>query len=52
MQVDHSRHTGTQLILLAVRVAVLAIIIGLNQVQAAGSEDDCEGPAPKTYRLS
>lgn len=35
---------GTRLIVFTARVALLAIIIGLNQVHAAGSEDDCEGP--------
>src|SRR3984885_14688618 len=35
---------GTQLICLAARVAVLGIIAGLSQVQAAGDEDDCKGP--------
>ena len=44
MHVDHSRHMGTRLIVFTARVALLAIIIGLNQVHAAGSEDDCEGP--------
>jgi MipA family protein len=46
MHADHSCHMGTPLILLAARVAVLAIIIGLSQVHAAGSEDDCGGPSP------
>jgi outer membrane protein len=36
---------GTQLIVFAARVAALAILVGLNQVRAAGSEDDCAGPA-------
>jgi MipA family protein len=45
MHFDHRRHGGTHLIVLAARVAVLAIIIGLNQVYAAGNQDDCEGPS-------
>jgi MipA family protein len=48
MHADHSwskSHMGTQLILLVARVAVLTIIAGLNQVHAAGDEDDCKGPS-------
>src|ERR1700729_842514 len=44
MHVDHIRHMGSRLIVFTARVALLAMIIGLNQVHAAGSEDDCEGP--------
>jgi outer membrane protein len=47
MRADHSwskSHVGTQLVLWAMRVGVLAIFAGLSQVHAAGDEDDCKGP--------
>jgi outer membrane protein len=46
MRADHGwskSHMPGQLILPAARVVVLVIIAGLNQVQAAESEDDCRG---------
>jgi outer membrane protein len=46
MRADHTGSmTGDQLIVLAARVAVLAIIAGLGQVHAAGDDEECKGPS-------
>jgi MipA family protein len=47
MRADSSwseRRLGTQLILWAARLGVLATITALNQVQAAASDEECQGP--------
>jgi outer membrane protein len=44
MRARHRCRPGTQLISLATRVAVLAIIVGPGQTRAAAGDDGCEGP--------
>jgi len=39
------RHPGSQLSRWAARAGVLAIIAGVSQVQAAGDDDECQGPS-------